>query len=67
MGEEMKTPEDAGTARIESSALLGIVLSAMETDGAHHKQYALSQILELIDPEEFETRERLGFDFGIPA
>lgn len=34
------------------SKLIALCLDGLYTDGAHHKQYYLEKILELLDPEE---------------
>ncbi len=45
------------------------LLSGMQTDGAHHKQYAMAEAIRLICGQKFldEAIEEFGFDTGIPS
>ena len=44
-----------------------VCLDGMNTDGDHHKQFALSEILRLLYPKEYDTLKDTGYDMGIPA
>lgn len=41
-----------------------ICIKTMNTDGASHKQWALGEILRLINPEAYDTLGKAGYDMG---
>lgn len=43
-----------------------LVIEGVQTDGAHHKQWYLEEILRLIDPIEAEFYEKYIGKEGIP-
>lgn len=53
--------DDDLLSRIKSELIDGLTI-----DGAHHKQYALEQVLKMLAPDEFDdTKSSCGWDDGI--
>lgn len=46
--------------------MVNIVEEALLTDGAHHKQAALYELLQLLEPVRAECYEKFGGDIGVP-
>jgi len=42
-----------------------LCLQGMQTDGAHHKQWVLAEILREVAPGTFETLQRTGHNMGM--
>jgi len=49
----------------ERKRALELIKEGLDTDGAHHKQWYLAMLLELLSPTDAADRERLGYDMGI--
>lgn len=69
---EGQAVQTTGLHRVEVRALqdaLRSLLSALQTDGGHHKQYDIRMALRCLvgDQGEDALREWLGYEDGIPA
>jgi hypothetical protein len=60
----MNTPENSAEVGIEDK-IIELLVDALQTDGAHHKQWYLNEVLTLIDKEIAKEVEGWTGDAGI--
>jgi len=53
MSEEQRT-------NLDDEAIKGLLIQALQTDGAHHKQYLLWRIADVLDLDVSEASDDLG-------
>ncbi len=48
------------TTNLDDEAIKGLLIEALQTDGAHHKQYLLWRIAEMLDLDLSDVSDDLG-------
>ena len=50
---EVSSPSSGGLSWQNATRLSSLLIDGLNTDGAHHKQYYLEEVLRLLAPDEF--------------